>query len=58
MLEEVNQRHEKLKFFHASLVGRYDNLSIKEACTINSLSYVAQLEDTNYILKNKIKKYR
>lgn len=55
MLEGVNQRHEKLKFFHASLVERYDNLSIEEACTINSLSYVAQLEDTNYILKNKIK---
>jgi hypothetical protein len=49
-LEKLTKKHEKLKCSHASLVERYENLSIEKTHTINSLSYVAQLEDENYIL--------
>jgi hypothetical protein len=60
MLEEVNQRHGKLKFFHASLVERYDNLSIEEACTILCCSirryklYTQEQNKKNLDSKNEI----
>jgi len=55
-LEKLIKEHEKLKCSHASLVERYENLSIEQTCTINSLSCVAQLEDENYVLKDKVEK--
>ena len=55
-LEKLTKEHEKLKCSHASLVERYENLSIEQTCTINSLSCVAQLEDENYVLKDKVER--
>jgi hypothetical protein len=55
-LEKLTKKHEKLKCSHASLVERYENLSIEQTRTINSLSCVAQLEDENYVLKEKVKR--
>jgi predicted DNA-binding ribbon-helix-helix protein len=40
-LEKLTKKHEKLKCSHASLVKRYENLSIEQTHTINSLSCVA-----------------
>ena len=40
-LEKLTKKHEKLKCSHASLVQRYENLSIEQTHTINSLSCVA-----------------
>ena len=56
-LDKLTKRHEKLKCSHASLVKRYENLSIEQTCTINSLSCVAKLEDENYVLKNKVERF-
>jgi len=53
-LEKLTKKHEKLKCSHASLVERYENLSIEQTRTINSLSCVAKLEDENYMLKDKV----
>ena len=50
------KKQEKLKCSHASLVKRYENLSIEQTRTINSLSCVAQLEDENYMLKDKVER--
>ena len=55
-LEKLTKKHEKLKCSHASLVERYENLSIEQTRTINSLSCVAQLEDENYVLKDKMER--
>ena len=55
-LEKLTKGHEKSKCSHASLVERYGNLSIEQTCTINSLSCVAQLEDENYVLKDKVER--
>ena len=55
-MEKLTKEHEKLKCSHASLVERYENLSIEQTCTINSLSCVAQLEDENYVLKEKVER--
>ena len=55
-LEKLTKKHEKLKCSHASLVERYENLSIEQTHTINSLSCVAQLEDQNYMLKDKLER--
>ena len=55
-MEKLTKKHEKLKCSHASLVERYENLSIEKTCTINSLSCVAQLEDENYVLKDKVER--
>ena len=55
-LEKLTKKHEKLKCSHASLVQRYENLSIEQTHTINSLSCVAQLEDQNYMLKDKLER--
>ena len=55
-MEKLTKEHEKLKCSHASLVERYENLSIEQTCTINSLSCVAQLEDENYVLKDKVER--
>jgi hypothetical protein len=55
-LEKLTKEHEKLKCSHASLVERYENLSIEQTHTINSLSYVAQLEDENKVLKDKVER--
>jgi uncharacterized protein YhaN len=55
-LEKLTKEHEKLKCSHASLVKRYENLSIEQTCTINSLSCVTQLEDENYVLKDKVER--
>jgi hypothetical protein len=55
-LEKLTKEHEKLKCSHASLVERYENLSIEQTCTINSLSCVAQLEDENHMLKDKVER--
>ena len=53
-MEKLTKEHEKLKCSHASLVKRYENLSIEQTRTINSLSCVAQLEDENDMLKDKV----
>jgi hypothetical protein len=55
-LEKLTKKFEKLKCSHASLVKRYENLSIEQTHTINSLSCVAQLEDENHMLKNKVER--
>ena len=55
-LEKLTKEHEKLKCSHASLVKRYGNLTIEQTYTINSLSCVAQLEDENYVLKEKVER--
>ena len=55
-MEKLTKKHEKLKCSHASLVKTYENLSIEQTRTINSLSYVAQLEDENYMLKDKVER--
>jgi predicted nuclease with TOPRIM domain len=55
-LEKLIKEHEKLKCSHASLVEWYENLSIEQTSTINSLSCVSQLEDENYMLKDEVKK--
>ena len=39
-LEKLTKEHEKLKCSHASLVKSYENLSIEQTHTINSLSCV------------------
>ena len=56
-LEKLINKHEKLKFSHASLIQRYENLSIEQTHTTNSLSCVAQLEDENYMLKDKVESH-
>ena len=55
-LEKLTKRHEKLKCSYASSVERYENLPIEQTHTINSLSCVAQLEDKNYMLKDKVER--
>jgi len=55
-LEKLSKEHEKLKCSPASLVERDENLPIEKTCIINSLSCVAQLEDENYVLKDKVEK--
>jgi hypothetical protein len=55
-LEKLTTEHEKLKCSHASLVERYENLSIEQTHTINSLYCVAKLEDENYMLKDKVER--
>jgi hypothetical protein len=55
-LEKLTKKHEKLKCSHASLVKRYENLSIEQTRAINSLYCVAQLEDENYLLKDKVER--
>jgi hypothetical protein len=55
-LEKLTKKHEKLKCSHASLVKRYENLPIEQTHTINSLSCVAQLEDENHVLKDKVER--
>jgi predicted DNA-binding ribbon-helix-helix protein len=55
-LEKLTKKHEKFKCSHASLLERYENLSIKQTHTINPLSYVAQLEDENHALKDKVER--
>ena len=55
-LEKLTKKHEKLKCSHASLVERYENLSIEQTHTINFLSCVAKLEDENYVLKDKVER--
>ena len=55
-MEKLTKEHENLKCSHASLVKRYENLSIEQTRTITSLSCVAQLEDENYGLKDKVER--
>jgi hypothetical protein len=55
-LEKLTKEHEKLKCSHASLVKRYENLSIEQTRTIDSLCCVAKLEDENYMLKDKVER--
>jgi hypothetical protein len=54
--EKLTRKHEKLECSHASLVKSYENLSIEQTRTINSLFCVAKLEDENYTLKDKVKR--
>jgi hypothetical protein len=55
-LEKLTKKHEKLKCSYASLVKRYENLSIEQTRAINSLYCVAQLQDENYLLKDKVER--
>jgi hypothetical protein len=53
-LEELTKEHGELKCSHVDLVQRYEVISIEQ---INSLSYTAQLENENTLLKDRKAKY-
>jgi hypothetical protein len=55
-LEKLTKEHEKLKCSHDDLVQRYEDISIKQIKVVNHSSYIAQLENKNYMLKNTIEK--
>jgi hypothetical protein len=55
-LKDLTEKHEKLKCSHACLVERYGKSSNEQTYATNSLSHVAQLEEENSMLKDKMEK--
>jgi hypothetical protein len=43
-LKSLNEEHEKLKYYHTSLIGKHKNLEKEYACATNVFSYVDSLE--------------
>jgi hypothetical protein len=56
-LKKLTKEHEELKCSRDDLVQRCESISIEQTSNTNALSYVAQLENGNAMLKDLIDKY-